>query len=358
MKFLTLPIDRVEGALLARPVVRSGLAFGKSRKLSAADIALLRIVGVDEVAVALVEPGDVAEDEAARRIGERLANAGLRIARIHGGRCDLAADAPGLIAFAPEQIHALNRIDESITIATLPHLERVAKGQIVATIKVNPFAVPEGVVEAWEGSAATLALRTFTPRRAGLIQTTVPELKASVLDKTSRSARQRLEQLGGVLIAERRAAHDQASVAQALAEMALTGADLILICGAYSTADRHDVVPAAIVEAGGFIACFGMPVEPGNLLLVGGLNGADVVGLPGCARALQLNGFDFVLQRLAAGLKVGREEIAAMGVGGLLRRSPPASLLAEPPDEAPGRGALRHALSAQLGAAQRQGPAG
>ena len=41
--------------------------------------------------------------------------------------------------------------------------------------------------------------------------------------------------------------------------------------------------------------------------------------LPGCARSPKLNGIDFVLSRLFAGVKVAASDIMRMGVGGLLK---------------------------------------
>jgi molybdenum cofactor cytidylyltransferase len=78
------------------------------------------------------------------------------------------------------------------------------------------------------------------------------------------------------------------------------------------------VIPAAITEIGGTIEHFGMPVDPGNLLLIGSAGGVPVLGAPGCARSPVENGFDWVLMRLLAGLKVTRAELTGMGVGGLL----------------------------------------
>ena len=111
-------------------------------------------------------------------------------------------------------------------------------------------------------------------------------------------------------------------MAGAIAEAVRADADLILLFGASAIADRRDVLPAALECAGGEVAVLGMPVDPGNLLMAGSLGGRDVLGLPGCARSPKLNGFDFVLWRVLAGLKVGRAEIARMGVGGLLADSP------------------------------------
>ena len=87
---------------------------------------------------------------------------------------------------------------------------------------------------------------------------------------------------------------------------------------AYFAADRRDVIPAALTSVGGVVEHFGMPVDPGNLLLIGNANGVPVLGAPGCARSPVENGFDWVLMRLLAGLKVSRSDLTGMGVGGLL----------------------------------------
>ena len=99
---------------------------------------------------------------------------------------------------------------------------------------------------------------------------------------------------------------------------ATEGADLLIAFGASAITDENDVIPAAIRAAGGEVSHFGMPVDPGNLLLIGELDGRPVLGAPGCARSPAENGFDWVLNRLLAGLEVRREDITGMGVGGLL----------------------------------------
>lgn len=96
------------------------------------------------------------------------------------------------------------------------------------------------------------------------------------------------------------------------------------MCGATSVSDRQDTVPAAIVDAGGRIEHFGMPVDPGNPLLLGFVGDVPFIGMAGCARTKHLNGFDHVLRLVVADLPVGRGQIMAMGVGGLLRRTFPA----------------------------------
>ena len=96
------------------------------------------------------------------------------------------------------------------------------------------------------------------------------------------------------------------------------GCDLLLVIGASAIVDRRDVIPAAIVALGGRIERLGMPVDPGNLILVGDIGGTPVLGLPGCARSPARNGLDWILERIAAGFPVTHGIVAGMGVGGLL----------------------------------------
>jgi molybdenum cofactor cytidylyltransferase len=123
---------------------------------------------------------------------------------------------------------------------------------------------------------------------------------------------------GATIVAERRVPHDEAALAASLRELLGLGVELVIVFGASAIADRRDVIPAAITEIGGAIEHFGMPVDPGNLLLIGSAGAVPVLGAPGCARSPVENGFDWVLMRLLAGLKVTRAELTGMGVGGPL----------------------------------------
>src|SRR5262249_47827061 len=113
------------------------------------------------------------------------------------------------------------------------------------------------------------------------------------------------------------------------------GAELVLVFGASAIADRRDVIPAAIEAAGGAVEHFGMPVDPGNLMLIGELAGRPVLGAPGCARSPKENGFDWILARLLAGLPVSRADITGLGVGGLLMEIVTRPQPREAPREAP-----------------------
>ena len=101
-----------------------------------------------------------------------------------------------------------------------------------------------------------------------------------------------------------------------------TRAELVLILTGSATSDSCDVAPEAVRAAGGEVARFGMPVDPGNLLFLGSQAGRPVIGLPGCARSPALNGADWVLERTVCGIVLDDVDFAAMGIGGLLKESP------------------------------------
>jgi molybdenum cofactor cytidylyltransferase len=158
----------------------------------------------------------------------------------------------------------------------------------------------------------------YCVRKVGVISTRLPGLAEKVIEKTLKITRERLAPAGASIVAEKRIGHDAEQLAQSIRAQLDTGAELVLVFGASAIADRRDVIPAAIESAGGRIEHFGMPVDPGNLMLIGEVGGRPVLGAPGCARSPKENGFDWVLARMLAGLPVTRAEIAGMGVGGLL----------------------------------------
>src|SRR3546814_8729815 len=105
-------------------------------------------------------------------------------------------------------------------------------------------------------------------------------------------------------------------------DVAAAGCDILMMSGASAIVDRRDVLPAGLEAAGGRVTHFGMPVDPGNLMLMGELDGRPAVGLPGCARSPKTNGFDQVLPRLVAGLAVSPQDVMRLGAGGLLKEIP------------------------------------
>ena len=319
MKFGPIPVFDAEGAVAAHSIRYPSGVIKKGTRLSSDHIARLAAAGVDAVVAARLDPSDVEENTAALRIAEAIAGANVRVEAPFTGRSNLFAETAGLLTINRAAVDRLNRLDPGITLATLPEFAPVEAGRMVATVKIIPYAVPGSAVHAAARpvGAATLAVVPWRRARVALAATILPGLKPSVMDKTRRVLEERLRPTGATIVEEHRVAHDAAELAQVLATAA-TRSDLVVAFGASAVADRSDVIPASLEAAGGEIIHFGMPVDPGNLLLLGRLRDAWVLGAPGCARSPVENGFDWILNRLLAGIPVGPEDITGMGVGGLL----------------------------------------
>ena len=324
MRFGLVPVGASAGAITAHTIkLADGMVVKKGEWITAAHQQALCAAGVAHVIAARLDPGDVHEDDAARRLAAQCAGENLRLDRASTGRCNLFATANGVFVADPMRIDAINLVDESITLATLPVLHRVMADDMVATVKIIPFAVAQAHLETSLDAAGRGCLRVapFRPLRIGVVSTLLPSLKASTVDKTLRIFEDRIAAANASIASELRVPHDADTLCRALDEVTPTS-DLVVVFGASAITDRRDVIPTALHMAGGRIEHLGMPVDPGNLLLLGELPGpgrpVPMLGAPGCARSPKQNGFDFVLDRILADVPVGAADIRRMGAGGLL----------------------------------------
>ena len=322
MKFGPVAPEEARGATAVHSIRQGDLVLKKGTLIGPVEVSAMNAAGVKEIVVARLESGDVGEDQAAADIAAAAGGSGLRPDHAFTGRCNLFAEAAGILVVDKDAIDRLNRIDEAVTIATLSAFKPVVAGEMIATVKIIPFAVAgaarDSAVAEAKKAKPVIRIAPYKVRKIGVVSTVLPGLSPKVIDKTLRITETRIEPAGAIIVAERRVPHDQAALARALVEVMNEGAELVIVFGASAIADRRDVIPMAIEAVGGEIEHFGMPVDPGNLMLIGHMLGAPVVGAPGCARSPKENGFDWVLMRMLAGLPVTRDDITGMGVGGLL----------------------------------------
>jgi molybdenum cofactor cytidylyltransferase len=316
-------------------VVKKGTLIGD------AEIAALQRAGIKEIVAARLEPGDVPEDKAAATIADAVSGKGVTIERAFTGRANIYAETAGVLLVDRAGVDRLNSVDESVTFATLPEYRPVRAGEMIATVKIIPFAISGDVHQAALAAAKPLvSVAPYRLHRVGVVSTKLPGLADKVIDKTVRVTAERLKPAEALIASERRVAHEVPPLTAAIRDVLQSGAELVVVFGASAIADRRDVIPAAIEQAGGKIEHFGMPVDPGNLMLIGSVGDVPVIGAPGCARSPKENGFDWVLARLLAGLPVKRADMTALGVGGLLMEI---VTRPQPREEAPVAHALRAA---------------
>lgn len=321
MKFGPVPVDQAEGAILAHSVQVDETKLRKGVWLEAAHVQALQDAGLSDVIVARLDARDMHEDAAADALAAALVPdpvaAGVTLSKAYTGRVNIKAGAPGVVALDGAALTAFNEINPMITLATVPERQQVAAGNMVGTVKVISYAVPEDdVAQACAIARDALRLQPVIFEAATLIITDIP---GGVGDKGRDAIESRLQALGMKLAECLTVPHEVGALAEALVK---ASGDMVLVLTGSATSDPNDVAPSAVRQAGGTVARFGMPVDPGNLLFLAALGSKPVIGLPGCARSPALNGADWVLSRVACGVPVSGADIAAMGVGGLLKEIP------------------------------------
>ena len=321
MIFGEVPLTEAEGAILAHSVKVGTKRVRKGRVLAHDDLEAMVDAGVERVVVARLEIGDVHEDTAARRLADALMGGnpdglGLKASAAATGRVNLFSEVKGVAEVSVARINAVNAINPMITIATVPEWQRMDRGGMVATIKIIPYSVPEDALARAEiAIKGALRIRPATIASAHLVQT---RTGADDGEKGHQALQSRLAALD-VPMSKEIVDHDEAAIAAALTR---SEADLLLILTGSATSDLRDTAPEGVRRAGGKVHHYGMPVDPGNLLFLGDVRGTPVIGLPGCARSPALNGADWVLERTVCGIDVTPQDIAGMGVGGLLKDIP------------------------------------
>lgn len=330
MKFGPVPLQAAAGLILGHNI--AGLdgrrALRKGRALSALDLAQLTALGRSTVYVAEMAADDVAEDAAARRVAAALAGSNLRCSGAASGRVNLAASVRGVLRVDAGRLLQVNALP-GITVATLANHSPVQARQLAATVKIVPFAVPDALVRACEEVAAAqplLWLDAIPARRAAIILSGSAPASARIIADFEPALRGRLEALGatvnGVHFVALEDEGGEAALAAMLRQQLDAGCEIILLAGETAIMDRADIAPRAVERAGGSIACFGVPVDPGNLLMLAYMGSVPVLGAPGCARSRKANIVDWVLPRLLAGDRITQAELAALGHGGLLEEIP------------------------------------
>ena len=330
MKFGPVPLDHAEGKILghniAGPDGRRLLRKGKPLKPE--DIAALRAIGRASVYAAELEADDVDENAAARRVAEAAASSALRLSGSASGRVNVLATELGVLRVDAGRLARLNAC-EDVTLATLASHTAVRPRQIVATVKIIPFAVLESVIRAAESIASDNGPLIRVDALESHPVSLVFSGSLSIRDKLAADfapLRHRVEALGSVVVSTDYVPLEDESGEVALAEVIrrqqASGARLIVVAGETAIMDRHDIVPRAVERAGGWVECLGAPVDPGNLLMLAYLNDTPILGAPGCARSRKVNVVDWVLPRLLAGDRLQRADLISLGHGGLLEDVP------------------------------------
>jgi molybdenum cofactor cytidylyltransferase len=321
MIFGQTPVRDAIGHILAHSIALGRTRLRKGCILNADDIGQLQKHNITQVVTAQLDADDIHEDDAATQFAHAICTdpvaAHVTLTPAHTGRVNIIAKCAGVVRLDADRLIQANSVNPMISVATVPPYQQMAAGGLIATVKIISYAVPKSdLAQAMDLAQSSVSLLPVQLKTACLICAhTGPKPDEGGADAIAA----RCDALGITVEQVRHCPHDTGALANTLASVT---SDLILILTGSATSDENDTAPAALRQAGGDVVRFGMPVDPGNLLFYGNLGDRPVIGLPGCARSIALNGADWVLSRVVCGCSPNDGDFAQMAIGGLLKEIP------------------------------------
>ncbi len=327
MKAEAVSVDRARreqlvGKILCHSVHRNGagpVLLPKGTILEAEDVAKIAAAGLQTVHVVAMEPGEIHEDEAARRLAAAVAGPGVSLRGPVESQMRLVARQNGLLVVDAARLAQLNSIPD-VSVFTLYDGQLVSEGKTVAGVKVTPFVVPEARVREAEqlthSSGAVVQVPAFRPMRVGIL---VRERLASrAREKFKAAIQAKIAWFGSTISGFRFVPEDAADVGRALQELA-AGSELVLTAGANAT-DPLDPTLVALAQVGARMEKQGAPAHPGSAVWLAYLGDVPVFGVAACGMFSKATVLDLLLPRFFAGLRVRASDFNNLGHGGLLSR--------------------------------------
>ncbi len=325
----SIPVDRAVGMVLPHDITEivgttfKGRAFKKGHIIQRKDVEHLKRLGKEHIYVFELTQEEIHENEAALFLADALAGPGVAYSKeVSEGKIELRAERDGLLKINSEALYTLNATGEVIC-ATLQSNTPVHQGEQVAATRLIPLVskrslVKKAVQAAKEAKQPIVSVHPLRQAQVGLVITGTEVYSGRITDKFEPVLRDKLLQLGSEVVSVRFAPDDVDQIASKIREAIAQGADLIVTSGGMSV-DPDDVTRLGIQAAGAEDMEYGTPVLPGAMFMVARIGRVPILGVPACGMFHKITVLDLVLPRILAGERIGRQELAALGHGGLCR---------------------------------------
>lgn len=297
-----------------------GVVFKRNHIIKEADVEALKDLGKDHVYVGELEEDQVHEEDAVLEIKDLLKGENISTSEVSEGKVSLIADCDGVLVINSQGLYEMNLIGD-YTLATLKNFAPVKKGDKVCGARIVPLWTSRDQVE----RAKTLSkkyqpifqVHPYQHLKVGIIITGDEVYTGRIKDRFEGVLRDKLANFDADIIDVIKCPDDLEKIKEALDFYLSKDADLIIFTGGMSV-DPDDLTPTAIKNSGARMIIQGLPVQPGNMLTIGDLNGKILIGVPGATMHAPITSFDFALPRIFAKIKLNREDFIKMGEGGLL----------------------------------------
>lgn len=295
-----------------------GPVFRRGHVIRQEDLPKLLDVGKKTVYVWEENAGEIHEEDCARRMAAMAPVSGAHYTEPSEGKVLLMADEPGFFRVDTELLREVNSIGD-ITICTLPDHYPVKPGARLASMRIVPLVTKEEQIlraEALCAERPLLQLLPYQAKKIGVVITGSEVYSGRIQDKFEPVVRAKMSRFPAQIVGVTICDDDLDMIVSAAKAHLEKGADFLIFTGGMSV-DPDDLTPTAIRQLGARIVTHGVPSQPGNMTLVAYLGDVPILGVPGAAISLPTTVFDVLLPQIFAGQELTKEELIALGDGGL-----------------------------------------
>lgn len=294
-------------------------AFRKGHVVVVEDIPVLLSMGKEHLFVWENDETMLHENDAAEILCQLSLGPNMERNQVKEGKIEIFASCDGIFEVDIKRLNEVNSIGD-VMIATRGDHRPVKKGDKLAGMRVIPLVISKEIMEKTKvvaGSRPLLKLKPYHPKKAAMIITGGEVFSGRIKDQFGPAIERKLGDFPVEIIGKAIVGDNPDHIADEIKKYMEQGADMILCTGGMSV-DPDDTTPTAIKSTNAEIVSYGAPVLPGAMFLLAYSDeGIPIMGLPGCVMYSRRTIFDLILPRIMAGEKITKEDLSALGHGGL-----------------------------------------
>ena len=320
-----IKVENAIGTVLSHDITRitrgefKGVAFKKGHIVKKQDIAEFLKIGKQYLYVLDLGENLLHENDAAKRIAKAISHENLEFTEPKEGKVNIKTKHAGLLKINVNGLLEINKIN-SIIVASLKNNFPCKKGEIIAGTRIIPLTIPKKNIENLElltkKTDTIFQVKPYKALKIGAVVTGSEVYKGLITDDFGPSVGKKITDAGCTLIKKIIVPDEVTAISNAILKLKKFECDLIITTGGLSV-DPDDVTKNGVIKAGASVTFYGSPVLPGSMLMVSMLDNIPVISLPACVFYYKQTVFDLIFPRILAGEQINKNDIAAMGHGGL-----------------------------------------
>lgn len=294
-----------------------GRAYRRGHVIAASDLDHLKSLGRKTVFIEDGTDSGVHEDDAAKITAPLAAGENITYDdEPTEGKISFYAGCRGLFKVDEERLYKINMLGVP-SLPTIHNNMGVEQWKPVAAFRIIPLVCEQQIMDSLKELLRTplFHIKPYVVKTASLLVTGSEVFEGRIKDGFGPIIKAKLKKYNVAVTDYRIVTDDLAIVRDAVREMAAK-TDMVITTGGTSV-DPDDITAQALYDAGVRYEMKGTPIQPGNNLTVGYLDGKPVCAVPAAALHFNATSLDILLPRILAGEKIGKADLAKLAHGGL-----------------------------------------